>query len=186
MENKKILVHYHNDNPKLEHIGGKQKSNAIDLYLSEDVELEVGKFYLLDMGVSIKLPEGYKADLKPRSSTFKKYNLLQTNSVGLIDTNYSGVNDKWLMPVYVMPLQDDFLNMFVDFIENVNKLNIKEEHDNIKDFVKDNVKFRKIKINKGERLCQFEVFKVMDDFNITEADLSKEENRNGFGSTDKK
>ncbi len=184
MENKKILVHYHNS-PKLEHIGGKEKSNAIDLYLSEDVELEVGKFYLLDMGVSIKLPQGYKADLKPRSSTFKKYGIIQTNSVGLIDTNFSGINDKWLMPVYVMPMQDDFINMFTDFIDNVNKLNLKENHNSIKEFVKDNIKFRKVKINKGERLAQFEVFKIMEDFDIESADLSNEQDRNGFGSTGK-
>lgn len=48
----------------------------------------------------MKLPEGYEAYIAPRSSTFKKYGLIQTNSIGIIDNSYCGNNDIWMMPVY--------------------------------------------------------------------------------------
>ena len=43
----------------------------------------------------MKLPEGYKADIIPRSGTFGKYGIIQTNSDGRIDTNYSSKEDTW-------------------------------------------------------------------------------------------
>lgn len=38
--------------------------------------------------------------MAPRSSTFKKFGLLQTNGIGVIDETYSGENDKLMMSVY--------------------------------------------------------------------------------------
>ena len=49
----------------------------------------------------MELPEGYEANIVPRSSTFKRYGILQTNSMGVIDSSYCGENDVWMMPVYV-------------------------------------------------------------------------------------
>jgi dUTP pyrophosphatase len=46
------------------------------------------QYTLIPMNVKIKYPEGYGALLIPRSSTFKKYGLLQCNSVGLIDSDF--------------------------------------------------------------------------------------------------
>ena len=46
------------------------------------------------------LPEGYEAHIVPRSSTFKNYGILQTNSMGVVDGSYRGDNDQWRMPVY--------------------------------------------------------------------------------------
>jgi dUTP pyrophosphatase len=59
-----------------------------------------GEFTLIPLGVSMKLPEGYEAHLAPRSSTFKKWGLLQTNGVGVIDESYCGDGDEWCMPVF--------------------------------------------------------------------------------------
>ena len=50
----------------------------------------------------MRLPDGYEAHLVPRSGTFKKYGLIQTNSIGIIDNSYSGNNDIWKMPVYAL------------------------------------------------------------------------------------
>ena len=36
----------------------------------------------------------------PRSSTFKNYGILQTNSMGVVDYSYRGDGDEWRMPVY--------------------------------------------------------------------------------------
>lgn len=70
----------------------------IDLYLYESCVLEPGEFALLDLGVAMKLPEGYEAIMAPRSSTFKKYGILQANSIGIIDPTYCGPNDWWKFP----------------------------------------------------------------------------------------
>lgn len=53
---------------------------------------------LIDLGVVIELPKGFKADVKPRSSTFRKYGLIQANSIGLIDQSYCGPDDVWKFP----------------------------------------------------------------------------------------
>lgn len=45
------------------------------------------------MGVAMQLPQGYEAILAPRSSTFKRYGLLQSNSIGVIDSTYNGDDD---------------------------------------------------------------------------------------------
>lgn len=40
---------------------------------------------LVPLGIAMELPKGCKADVKPRSSTFKKWKVMETNSIGLID-----------------------------------------------------------------------------------------------------
>ena len=72
----------------------------IDLRSAKDVELKKGDFKLIPLGVGMVLPEGYEAHVAPRSSTFKHYGIIQTNSLGIIDNSYSGDNDQWMMPVY--------------------------------------------------------------------------------------
>ena len=76
------------------------KSDWIDLHLAEEVTLKAGEFRLLPLGVAIALPGGYEAHIVPRSSTFKNYGILQTNSMGVVDSSYRGDNDQWRMPVY--------------------------------------------------------------------------------------
>lgn len=56
-------------------------------------------YALLDLGVVIELPKGFEAILLPRSSTFKKWGIIQTNSIGEIDQAFCGPNDIWKMPV---------------------------------------------------------------------------------------
>ena len=84
---------------KLEKI---QKGDLIDLRSAEDVELKKGEFKLIPLGVGMKLPEGYKANVYPRSSTFKNFGIIMTNSVGQIDNSYSGDNDEWKFPALAM------------------------------------------------------------------------------------
>ena len=49
----------------------------------------------------MELPKGYEAHVVPRSSTFKTWGILQTNSMAVIDESYCGDNDIWRYPVYV-------------------------------------------------------------------------------------
>ena len=84
--------------PKLEFVAGK--SDWIDLRVAEDYDLKAGDFKILSLGVSMKLPDGYEAVIVPRSSTFKRWGFIQTNSMGVIDNSYSGRDDIWGFPAY--------------------------------------------------------------------------------------
>ena len=77
-----------------------EKSDWIDLHAAETVTMRAGEYRLIPLGVAIALPEGYEAHITPRSSTFKNYGILQTNSMGVIDESYCGDNDEWKLPVY--------------------------------------------------------------------------------------
>ena len=72
----------------------------IDLRSAETITLKAGDFKLIPLGVAMQLPAGYEAHIAPRSSSFKKWGILQTNSIGIIDNSYCGDNDQWLMSVY--------------------------------------------------------------------------------------
>lgn len=91
------IVYHNSDMPKLKKI---EAGNWIDLRASAGGEFKKGDFALIDLGVSMKLPEGYEAHIAPRSSTFKRWGIIQTNSVGIVDNSYSGTNDIWKMPCY--------------------------------------------------------------------------------------
>ena len=94
-----IKVKYFSDDMEpLCYVDGK--SDWIDLHTAEEVTLKAGEFRLIPLGVAIALPEGYEAHIVPRSSTFKNYGILQTNSMGVVDCSYCGDNDQWRMPVY--------------------------------------------------------------------------------------
>lgn len=94
-----IKIKYFSDEiERLDYI--ERKSDWIDLRASEEVELKAGEFKLIPLGVAMELPKGYEAHLVPRSSTFKSWGLIQTNSMGVIDCSYCGDNDMWRMPVY--------------------------------------------------------------------------------------
>lgn len=97
----KIKIKYFSEDvERLELIEGK--SDWFDLRASEDVTIEQGEFKLVPLGVAMELPDGYEAHLAPRSSTFKNFGVLQTNSVGVIDNSYSGDLDMWRMPCLAM------------------------------------------------------------------------------------
>lgn len=98
---KDIEIKYFSDEIlPLEYIDGK--SDWIDLRAAKDITLKAGEFTLVPLGVAMKLPEGYEALVLPRSSTFKSWGIIQTNSEGVIDETYCGDNDQWMMPVYAM------------------------------------------------------------------------------------
>lgn len=101
MNTKEIKIKYHSkDIEKLTYIDGK--SDWIDLRAAEDVTLKAGEFKLINLGVSMKLPEGYEAHIVPRSSTFKNFGIIQTNHQAVIDNSYCGDNDIWRYPAYAL------------------------------------------------------------------------------------
>ena len=79
----------------------------IDLRAAEDIVMQAGEFKLIPLGVAMELPEGYEALVAPRSSTFKKMQILLANSIGIIDESYKGDNDEWHFPAYAV--KDTFI-----------------------------------------------------------------------------
>ena len=78
------------------------KGDLIDLRAAETVEMKKGDFKLIPLGVGMKLPDGYKANIYPRSSTYKNFGIIQANSVGQIDNSYSGDTDEWRFPAIAL------------------------------------------------------------------------------------
>lgn len=97
---KKIKIKYFDN--ELEKIRKITLGDWIDLRCAEDITLKPGEFKLIPLGVAMKLPNGYEAIVAPRSSTFKNFHIIQTNSIGVIDNSYSGNNDQWMFPAYAL------------------------------------------------------------------------------------
>ena len=96
-----IKIKYFTDKiDRLEYIDGK--SDWIDLRAAENIELKAGDFKLIPLGIAMELPKGYEAHVVPRSSTFKNFGIIQTNSMGVIDESYCGDNDQWFFPAYAL------------------------------------------------------------------------------------
>ena len=97
---KSITVQYLND--QVNRLSVNAKGDWIDLYAAETVDMKQGEHKLIHLGVAMKLPEGYEAHLVPRSSTYKKWGIIQANHVGIIDNSYSGPNDWWMLSAIAM------------------------------------------------------------------------------------
>lgn len=101
MNNLEIKIKYFSkDIEKLRFIDGK--SDWIDLRAAKDISLKAGEFALIPLGVGMKLPNGYEAHVVPRSSSFKNFGIIQTNSMGVIDESYCGDEDEWKFPAYAV------------------------------------------------------------------------------------
>lgn len=96
----KVKYFKNRDGFTVEPLNKIDKGDWIDVRANETISLRKGDFVLIPLGIGIKLPEGYEAHLVPRSSTFKNWGIIQTNSIGVIDNSYSGDNDQWMMPIY--------------------------------------------------------------------------------------
>ena len=95
-----ITVQYRDDSIK--RLAKIDKGDWIDLYAADTTEFKAGDFKIIDLGVAMKLPEGYEAHIVPRSSTFKNFGIIQANHMGIVDHSYCGDNDQWFMPAYAL------------------------------------------------------------------------------------
>lgn len=186
-----INVLYHFNTPELKYIDGYDKSVAIDLYTAEDVTLEAGEFALINLGVTIDFPKGTKGELRPRSSTFKKYGIVQVNSVGLIDSTYSGLEDVIMMPVQLSLTKQDIIDNNKQLLERT--LNIVKS--SLSGFINidsvdleqvANTTLRKVTISKNTRICQLEILPKMPEYEFKKVEREfwqVDKSRGGFGST---
>ena len=151
-----IRIKYFEGATKLEKI---EKGDWIDVYSREDVILKEGDFKLVKLGFAMELPNNYEAHLAPRSSTFKKWGVIETNGVGVIDESYCGDNDEWMMPLYCLIGRTGV--MFDEKGRSV----------------------KYTKINKGDKIGQFRIMEKMPEVKFTEVEILGNPDRGAFGST---
>lgn len=149
----KLRIKYFKGATKLEKIA---KGNWIDVYARVSTFIPQGEYGVVPLGFALELPKGYEGHLAPRSSTFKTWGVIETNSFGIIDDTYIGDNDEWGMPFYCL----------------VGKhiLNGK----------------RGTHIRKGDKIGQFRIMEVMPPLEFEEVEILGNPDRSGFGSTGKR
>ena len=152
---KKINIKYFTD---IEPIKKISKGDLIDLRSAEDIEIKAGDFKLIHLGIAMQLPSGYMAKIYPRSSTFKTWGIIQTNSVGVVDHSFMGDNDQWHMPVYCL----------------VGKSGMRDSDSGI---------VRGTWILKGDKIAQFRIMEIQPEIEFAEVEHLDNADRNGFGST---
>ncbi len=99
----KIKIKYQKDedgDSLVKVLGYIDKGDWIDLRTSEVTNIYPGGWGLIPLGVCIELPKGYEGIMLPRSSTFKRFGILMSNSMGIIDNSYSGDEDIWRFPYF--------------------------------------------------------------------------------------
>lgn len=58
--------------------------------VEEDIVLEPGEIRLIPTGLKIAVPDGYEAQIRPRSGLALKHGISMVNCVGTIDADYRG------------------------------------------------------------------------------------------------
>ena len=154
----KIRIKYFEGAKKLEKIA---QGDWIDVYANEDIFIPKGEMRLIPLGIAMELPKRYEAHLAPRSSTFKRWGIIQTNHIGIIDNSYSGDNDEWKYPAFCLESRD-----------------ILETEEN---------GFTKVVsgtwIRKGDKIAQFRIMRTQPKIKFEEVEVLGNEDRGSFGST---
>jgi dUTP pyrophosphatase len=63
---------------------------GMDLCSIDEVEIDAGNSTLIHTGITIELPEGTEAQIRPRSGLALKYSVTVLNTPGTIDEGYRG------------------------------------------------------------------------------------------------
>ena len=82
----KVFNNSNNELPKYETPGAA----GLDLKSAINYILGPGEFKMIPTNIHIKLPEGYEAQVRPRSGLAAKYGISVCNTPGTIDSDYTG------------------------------------------------------------------------------------------------
>ena len=96
----KIKIKYLSD--KIEKLQKIEIGNWFDLRCAKETVLFKDESTLIPLGIAMQLPPNFEAHIAPRSSTFKNFHVLQTNTPGIVDSSYCGDEDEWKMSVLAM------------------------------------------------------------------------------------
>ena len=90
MSKVKVKVINQSNNPLPEYATDQAAGMDIRAHLSSPVALKPLERFLVPTGLFIELPEGYEAQIRPRSGLAIKQGLTCLNSPGTIDADYRG------------------------------------------------------------------------------------------------
>lgn len=129
---------------------------AYDCYAREDVIVKEEPV-LIGLGFALELPDGYHAEIVPRSSIGLKTNLRQPNCVGIIDSDYRGE---------VKAMYESKLVTACGMLQ---------------------ITFKPVHIKAGERIAQMLIKRDVDTelVVVEKVSTSTERGEKGFGSTGK-
>lgn len=153
-----LRIKYFDGATELEKIS---KGNWIDVYANKDVFIPYMGYAMIPLGFALELPKGWEGHLAPRSSTFKSWGIIQTNSVGVVDDTYIGDNDQWHFPAQC----------------TMAKVSEKLEVAGTK------VTMMGTWIRKGDKIGQFRIMESMPEIKFIKVDSLDNEDRGGFGTT---
>lgn len=152
-----------------------KKGDWVDLHCAEGYELQspymtrakkdedrkvIYPVALLDFKISMKLPEGFEAIIAPRSGTFRKYGVMLTNSIGVIDCSYNGTDDTWKANIICL-------------VEG--EYNEIEQHDRLFQF--------RIQLSQKATIWQKIKWLFTKKIEFVEVDELENNNRGGYGTT---
>ncbi len=68
-------------------------SSGMDLYADVETEVDImpGEIKLISTGIYLSIPEGYEAQIRPRSGLALKHGISLVNTPGTIDSDYRGL-----------------------------------------------------------------------------------------------
>ena len=170
---KGLGVHFINEQSRnlYEQFGGVKtnESAGFDLLAVEDTKIWAGETNLVNLGLVVKIPVGFHMIIMPRSSTFKKFRLTQTNGVGLIDQDYCGPDDV----LGFLAHWDGVVTKNMEGFEMISR----NQDDGLTRSVQNG-----FILPKGTRLCQYVIRETLFAPRY-EYDPSDQKSRGGWGST---
>lgn len=87
----KIVVHGSFESGKTPVYSSAQASGAdIEAFLTEPLLIEAGQRAIVPTGITLEIPEGYEAQIRPRSGLAIRHGITVLNSPGTIDADYRG------------------------------------------------------------------------------------------------
>ena len=113
--------------PKYETSG----SAGMDLYAAIDDWITPNNITIIPTGICISLPEGYEAQIRPRSGLAAKYGVTVVNSPGTIDSDYRGEIKVILSTLgqqeYAIHKGDRIAQMIINKVEQIKWIPVETE-----------------------------------------------------------
>ena len=158
---------------------GHYNDAGFDLYADEDVTLAYGETEAIATNIALELPDGYMADVRPRSGLTRDTALRV--HYGTVDAGYRG-------SVGII-CENASYNMIPDYMESLKKIErSKDEEQALPNMLAASLlaKAMMYEIKRGDKIAQLVIQKIPD-VQLIEADELNDTERGagGFGSTGK-
>ena len=151
--------------------------SGFDLFADENVLVEPGETVVISTGVAIALPEGYEAQIRPKSGITSKTDFRV--QLGTVDEPYRGeirvIADNKALPILCINDEGKLEMVHTEIIENLERKDV--------EFCEE-LPVNSIFIERGTKIAQMVIAPVAHP-EVVEVDELDETDRgaNGFGST---